>query len=146
MLETPHITRLPLPLPQIAPNPLGKFNHKHRKIRFTPEQDAVLKSLVDDNPMPNWNEIAKSIPGKSPKQCRERYQNFLSPELIKQPWNPMDDARLYHCFHYYGSNWAKIAQLFPGRTNNDVKNRYNGHIKNKELDVFLAAINSNLNT
>lgn len=115
---------------------------KHHKIRFTPQQDIILKQEVKNNPNPKWNEIAKKIPGKTAKQCRERYQHFLAPTINRIPWTIEDDALLVQCHQLYGTDWAKIAEFFPGRTNNDVKNRYNAHLKKKELDVFLAVMNS----
>ena len=116
---------------------------KNRRVRFTVEQDLLIKKYVANNINPDWAEIAKLIPGKTGKQCRERYNNFLSPTVNKEAWTPEDDLRLLHSFHYFGTSWASIAPFFPGRTNNDIKNRYYGHLRNKELDVFLAAITYN---
>lgn len=115
---------------------------KHHKIRFTPQQDLIIKQSVENNPNPDWKEIAKKIPGKTAKQCRERYRHFLSPTVNRIPWSIEEDALLVQYHQLYGSDWAKIAEFFPGRTNNDVKNRYNAHLKKKELDIFLAVMNT----
>ena len=115
---------------------------KHRKIRFTPEQDNIIKQMAENISSPNWKEIAKKIPGKTAKQYRERYQHFLAPSIKRNPWTIEEDALLIQYHQLYGPDWAKIADFFPGRTNNDVKNRYNAHLKNKELDIFLAVMNS----
>jgi hypothetical protein len=113
-----------------------------RKIRFSSDQDALIKHLAESTPTPTWTEIAGHIPNKSSKQCRERYQHFLAPDIQRQPWSPFDDARLLHWHHFLGSNWAAIAQFFPGRTNNDVKNRFNGHLKGAEMETFFAFMDS----
>ncbi|OHT00729.1 DNA-binding protein eta2 [Tritrichomonas foetus] len=119
---------------------------RHRKVRFTKDQDSLIKQLAEKNPPLKWRDIAEKIPGKSPKQCRERYQHFLAPTVLRIPWTLEEDALLIHCHYYFGTDWAKIAKFFPGRTNNDVKNRYNGRLKEKELDTFLAVMEQGKNS
>jgi hypothetical protein len=116
---------------------MENLNSKKIKVRFSPEQDAIIKKFAENQPPLSWNQIAKCIPEKKGKQCRERYQHFLSPKVSHNPWTNEEDFLLCQCYYAYGSNWAKIATLFPGRTNQDVKNRWNGHLKDKRVQIFL---------
>lgn len=107
---------------------------KHKQIRqkFTDEEDKLIISLVGDNQFPNWNEIAQNIPNKSGRQCRERFQNYLSPDLSKKPWTKEEDELIIRLYKEFGSSWSLIADHFDGkRTNNNIKNRWNGHLKSK---------------
>jgi hypothetical protein len=129
-----------VPHPLLLSHPTVPDHREKRKIRFTKEQDDLIQQLASQEPKLTWAEIASQVPRKSAKQCRERYQHFLAPDLQRDPWTLIDDARLIQWRHFYGTDWASIARYFPGRTNNDVKNRYNGHLKGEETKIFLAVM------
>lgn len=43
----------------------------------------------------HWREVAKHVPTRSDKQCRERWANVLDPELrLYAEWTPEEDALL----------------------------------------------------
>ncbi|OHT08689.1 hypothetical protein TRFO_04752 [Tritrichomonas foetus] len=102
---------------------------KSTRQKFTPEEDELIARLVGDAKFPQWNEIARSIPGKTGRQCRERYQHYLSPNLSRHPWARWEDELIISLYRRYGPNWATIATHFNGRrTNNNIKNRWNNHL------------------
>jgi hypothetical protein len=39
----------------------------------------------------NWTYIAKNLPGRIGKQCRERWHNHLNPEIKKDRWTEEED-------------------------------------------------------
>lgn len=47
-----------------------------------------------------WSDLARHIPGRIAKQCRERYLNHLDPSLRKDmPWSEDEEALLMRlCF------------------------------------------------
>jgi hypothetical protein len=55
-----------------------------KKQAWTPAEDAQLLALVTEHGPTSWSEIAKSLPGRIGKQCRERWHNHLSPEVKKE--------------------------------------------------------------
>lgn len=71
----------------------------------------------------------------STRQCRERWKNFISPELIKTPFTKEDDELLISLHKMLGGRWAKIAHQLPGRTENTVKTRYRQLISLKRKDL-----------
>ena len=97
---------------------------------FTPEQDQQVINYVNScmGSKPDWKVIAPLV-GKSARQCRERFRMYLSPVLdSNRQWTPEEDQRLMQLVKTYGKHWAKFKSYFPGRSDNNIKNRYNYHL------------------
>ena len=71
-----------------------------------------------------WRAISTMVKTRSNKQCRERWQNHLSPHVCKTPWRPEEDAAVLNLGTPYKNKWAFIASHLPGRTQNQVKIRW----------------------
>lgn len=98
---------------------------------WTTEEDEIITQWVNEHGARNWSTLAATLPGRLGKQCRERWVNNLSPDLVHQPWSAEEDQILIEHQQKWGNKWAKIAQLLPGRTDNSVKNRWNSSLKRK---------------
>ncbi|KDO29015.1 hypothetical protein SPRG_06070 [Saprolegnia parasitica CBS 223.65] len=97
------------------------------------EDDALIK-LVRDVPSVQWSDISKQIPGRTAKQCRERWKNHLDPTINKGPYKSDEDVVLMNAYQELGNRWTQIAELLPGRTEDSVKMRWkvlNPHAKSK---------------
>ena len=69
------------------------------------------------------------------KQCRERWVNFLNPEIKKDPFSLEEDIQLLKKRIEIGNKWAEIIKQMPGRTENNVKNRFNMMFKTIKDEV-----------
>ncbi|CAM9238593.1 unnamed protein product [Ectocarpus fasciculatus] len=115
------------------------------KGHWTPSEDAALVDAVQSAmALPEtmkWSKIASYIPGRMGKQCRERWFNHLSPTLKKAPWTSQEEDILFHAQTFFGSRWCEISRcVFPGRTANDIKNRFNSSARGRWLNSGNTAI------
>lgn len=80
----------------------------------------------------SWEEIAKKLPGQTPKQCHDRYANYLRDGLKSEPWTQEEDEMLIEMHKEIGPKWVKMMKRLPGRSGNDIKNRWHKHLIKKE--------------
>ena len=67
--------------------------------------------------------------GRSGKQCRERWNNHLSPEVTKKAWSLEEHQQLFESHAKYGNRWSLLASFLPGRSENSIKNFINSTIR-----------------
>ncbi|XP_063946159.1 transcription factor MYB119-like [Daucus carota subsp. sativus] len=95
------------------------------KGHWIPAEDRMLLDLVAKYGSRKWSLIARMMPGRLGKQLRERYNNHLKPGLKKEAWSPEEDMKLIKAHEKIGNKWAQISKLLPGRSESDIKNRWN---------------------
>ncbi|XP_052211248.1 transcription factor MYB3R-3-like [Diospyros lotus] len=105
---------------------------------WTKEEDELIIELVSKQGNKKWSEVAKHLPGRIGKQCRERWHNHLNPEINRTPWTKDEELALIRAHGIYGNKWAEIAKLLHGRTENCIKNHWNCSLK-KKLHLYMTS-------
>lgn len=103
---------------------MNKVAQKYR-IPFTPDEDEKLKHLANKYGTRSWSLISTYLEGRTPKQCRDRYSNYLFPGFFKGEWTNEEDCLLFKLYNEFGPKWSKIKKSFPDRSSNSIKNRWN---------------------
>jgi hypothetical protein len=107
--------------------------------KFTIEEDDRLRSLVLQFGSRDWVTISRHMHARNPRQCRHRYNNYLINQHQPLPWTDREEDILIATYHELGAKWVRIATRLPGRTGNDVKNRWHKHIMKRNAVAAQAA-------
>lgn len=119
-------------------SPVGK---PHPKDKFTQSEDDKLRLLVQVFGTSNWKKVSEYMVTRNPRQCRDRYKNYLAPHLNSSPWVPEDDAKLLALVQQNGRKWSMIAKEFPGRTDINIKSRYSLLLRQEEREKEKQKLN-----
>jgi len=95
-----------------------------KRSRFTPEEDSKLRSLVHQYGEGNWELISQRMENRNVRQVRERWLNFLTPNITNDPWSRQEDELLAYKINEFGTRWVYISQFFPNRSDTSIKNRW----------------------
>ncbi|KAJ5897243.1 hypothetical protein N7504_007531 [Penicillium tannophilum] len=103
----------------------------HRRGPWVPEEDQLLLQLVREQGPNNWVRISQHMHYRSPKQCRERFHQNLKPSLNREPISSDEGLMIERMVNEMGKRWAEIARRLGNRSDNAVKNWWNGSMNRK---------------
>jgi hypothetical protein len=96
---------------------------------FRPEEDERLATLVGSFGGGSWDAISSYMPGRTARQCRDRWKFYLCPSVNRAPWTPAEDCLLFTKHQEIGGKWSVLCQYFENRSLNNVKNRWNSVVR-----------------
>ena len=111
------------------PHQTQQQSSKLRRGPWSPEEDKHLLDLVSlfgGEKNLNWVKISQMLETRSAKQARERYHQNLKPSLNRTPITPEEGLLIEELVDRYGKRWAEIARHLNGRSDNAIKNWWNG--------------------
>jgi hypothetical protein len=108
------------------------------KLKFSSTEDQIILNLVNIYGTHNWNEVAKHLLNRTPKQCRNRFQTYLSPPKNRHPWSKEEDEKLISLVQQNGLLWNDFQQYFPQRTAANLRNRWYVHLSRKRSDKIAS--------
>ncbi|XP_047313003.1 transcription factor WER-like [Impatiens glandulifera] len=104
----------------------------YKKGLWMEEEDELLKQYVAKYGKGKWNRIAKTTDLKRcGKSCRLRWLNYLNPNVKREAFEDDEDDLIIRLHKLLGNRWSLIAGRIPGRTDNQIKNRWNTFLSKK---------------
>jgi myb proto-oncogene protein len=105
---------------------------------WTKEEDHRLIAHIRTYGEGGWRSLPKAAGLlRCGKSCRLRWINYLRPDLKRGSFTEEENELIIKLHSVVGNKWSLIAGRFPGRTDNEIKNYWNTHIKKKLLSKGL---------
>ncbi|XWS21919.1 hypothetical protein CRYUN_Cryun30bG0097900 [Craigia yunnanensis] len=99
---------------------------------WTKEEDQRLIDYIRVHGEGCWRSLPKAAGLlRCGKSCRLRWINYLRPDLKRGNFTEEEDELIVKLHSLLGNKWSLIAGRLPGRTDNEIKNYWNTHIKRK---------------
>ncbi|XP_064944769.1 myb-related protein Zm1-like [Musa acuminata AAA Group] len=96
------------------------------------EEDMRLIAHIQKHGHGNWRALPK-LAGllRCGKSCRLRWTNYLRPDIKRGNFTKEEEDTIVKLHKLLGNKWSKIASCLPGRTDNEIKNVWNTHLKKR---------------
>ncbi|KAI5073517.1 hypothetical protein GOP47_0011530 [Adiantum capillus-veneris] len=99
---------------------------------WTREEDVRLIEYIQNHGGGCWRTLPKAAGLlRCGKSCRLRWINYLRPDLKRGNISEEEDKLIIKLHSMLGNRWSLIAGRLPGRTDNEIKNYWNTHLKKK---------------
>ncbi|XP_061369527.1 transcription factor MYB17-like [Gastrolobium bilobum] len=108
--------------------------HGVKRGAWTPEEDLALVDYINKHGHGSWRTLPKHAGLlRCGKSCRLRWINYLRPGIKRGPFTNEEESTIIQLHGMLGNRWAAIASQLPGRTDNEIKNYWNTHLKKRLL-------------
>ncbi|ANM69024.1 Myb domain [Arabidopsis suecica] len=112
-----------------------------KKGPWTPEEDQKLLAYIEEHGHGSW----RSLPEKAGlhrcgKSCRLRWTNYLRPDIKRGKFNLQEEQTIIQLHALLGNRWSAIATHLPKRTDNEIKNYWNTHLKKRLVKMGIDPV------
>ncbi|KAH7432589.1 hypothetical protein KP509_07G029700 [Ceratopteris richardii] len=105
---------------------------------WTPEEDEKLVSYIKEHGHGSWRALPKKAGLlRCGKSCRLRWTNYLRPDIKRGDFSAAEENIIMQMHALLGNRWSAIASYLPKRTDNEIKNYWNTHLRKKLLKMGL---------
>ncbi|XWS51996.1 hypothetical protein CRYUN_Cryun11dG0029700 [Craigia yunnanensis] len=112
-----------------------------KKGPWTEEEDQKLIDYIQKHGHGKWRTLQKNAGLKRcGKSCRLRWTNYLRPDIKRGKFSIEEEETIIQLHSVLGNKWSAIAARLPGRTDNEIKNYWNTHIKKKLLRMGIDPV------
>ncbi|OIV91630.1 hypothetical protein TanjilG_09042 [Lupinus angustifolius] len=112
-----------------------------KKGPWTPEEDQKLIDYIQKHGYGNWRTLPKNAGlQRCGKSCRLRWTNYLRPDIKRGRFTLEEEESIIQLHSILGNKWSTIASHLPGRTDNEIKNYWNTHIRKKLLSMGIDPV------
>ncbi|CAM0903078.1 unnamed protein product [Alopecurus aequalis] len=107
-----------------------------KKGPWTEEEDRALVEYIQrrGGHVGSWRGLPKASGlNRCGKSCRLRWTNYLRPDIKRGNFTDDEECLIISLHAVLGNKWSTIATHLEGRTDNEIKNYWNTHIRKKLL-------------
>ncbi|KAI4312104.1 hypothetical protein MLD38_036956 [Melastoma candidum] len=122
-------------------SPCCEKNNGVKKGPWTQEEDELLVDYITKHGYGNWRTLPKNAGlQRCGKSCRLRWTNYLRPDIKRGRFSSEEEDAIIHLHSILGNKWSAIAARLPGRTDNEIKNFWNTHIRKRLLRMGIDPV------
>ncbi|XP_076922940.1 transcription factor MYB106-like [Bidens hawaiensis] len=108
------------------------FEKGLKKGPWTTEEDRKLVAYIEEHGHGSWRALpAKAGLQRCGKSCRLRWTNYLRPDIKRGKFSLQEEQTIIQLHALLGNRWSAIATHIPKRTDNEIKNYWNTHLKKR---------------
>ncbi|XP_057962820.1 transcription factor MYB102 [Malania oleifera] len=108
---------------------------------WTPDEDQKLIDYIHKHGYGNWRTLPKNAGlQRCGKSCRLRWTNYLRPDIKRGRFSFEEEEAIIQLHSILGNKWSAIAARLPGRTDNEIKNYWNTHIRKRLLRMGIDPV------
>ncbi|KAG8094119.1 hypothetical protein GUJ93_ZPchr0012g21373 [Zizania palustris] len=113
-----------------------------KKGPWTPEEDKQLLDYIRENGgHGSWRRLPKLAGlNRCGKSCRLRWTNYLRPDIKRGSFTADEEKLIISLHAAVGNKWSSIATKLPGRTDNEIKNYWNTHLRKKLFNMGIDPV------
>ncbi|GJW67697.1 mixta1 transcription factor [Tanacetum coccineum] len=100
-----------------------------KKGPWTPEEDQKLLAYIEEHGHGSW----RALPTKAgfTSVVMLRWTNYLRPDIKRGKFSLQEEQTIIQLHALLGNRWSAIATHLPKRTDNEIKNYWNTHLKKR---------------
>jgi len=99
---------------------------------WSASEDKILSDYIKTHGVGQWKSLARKAGLKRcGKSCRFRWLNYLRSDIKRGNISPEEEELLIRLHRLLGNRWSLIAGRLPGRSDNEIKNYWNTHLRKR---------------
>ncbi|KAM7250883.1 hypothetical protein ACFE04_022766 [Oxalis oulophora] len=112
-----------------------------KKGPWTPEEDQKLLTFIEEHGHGSWRALpSKAGLQRCGKSCRLRWINYLRPDIKRGKFSLQEEQTIIQLHALLGNRWSAIATHLPKRTDNEIKNYWNTHLKKRLIKMGIDPV------
>ncbi|KAH9303953.1 hypothetical protein KI387_008357 [Taxus chinensis] len=121
--------------------PCCEKNSGLKKGPWTPDEDQKLVEYIKRHGHGSWRALPKRAGLlRCGKSCRLRWTNYLRPDIKRGKFSIEEEHTIIELHAALGNKWSTIAGHLPGRTDNEIKNYWNTHLKKRLMQMGIDPV------